>query len=87
MGTFSCSDVCNLIQNLINPFIGKEAISHHAHIEWAGSNSAPSTKLIAALVDSLDNKVDANGKLTSYLLSLGPFLTLYQATAILLTFG
>ena len=60
--------------------MGKGAISHHARIDWMGKGAILHHQQIAVFVDSFDNKVDANGKLTSYSPSLGPFLTLYQAT-------
>ena len=57
--------------------MGKGAISHHVRTDWMGKGAI---QQMAVFVDFLDKNLDINSKLTSYLSSLGPFLTLYQAT-------
>ena len=59
------------------PSTGKGAISHHTWHLLNGQGSIHHQQM-AVFVDSLDQKVAANSKFSSYPWSLGPFLTLYK---------
>ena len=51
-------------------------------IDWMGKGAFLHHQQMAVFIDSLDQKVYANGKFTSYSWSLGPFLILNQVTKL-----
>ena len=77
---------CRNFACIINPFIGKGAILHHTW-HWMGKGAFLHHLQMAVFVHCLNRKEVANmSKFSSYLCSLGPFLSIPSDKPIVLTF-